>query len=329
MRFRVRLHAGDATQAQEEENIKSKHKKILLFLDKLQGGDHDWSKTERTLSDVEELQCRIISLKESINETCLSISKLRDEELFPQLVGFCGGLVEMWRTMCECHQEQDHVSQEVNHLDSSLGNDPTTDSHRHAISQLEAEVTSWYTTFSNLFRCQREYIRVLNQWVKMTDCLPETNNLMGSTSSIHDFCDVVQGVLDRLPDKVAAEAINKFLLVLRSIIRQHTEEHSLQKRCDRLQCRLEKERLSFQTLEKDNQHAKLEALKRKAEEEKVKYLHSVRKSRAMMLNNLQTSLPNVFHTLMGFSSTCVQALNDITSPMGVVASFPQSSSPVH
>lgn len=129
--------------------------------------------------------------------------------------------------------------------------------------------------------------------------------------------------------QVAAEAINSFLLVLRSIIRQLTEEHSLQKRSDRLQSRLEKERASFQTLEKDNQHPKLEALKRKAEEGNVKYLHSIRTSRAMMLNNLQTSLPNVFQTLMGFSNTCVQALNDITSPMGVVASFPPSSSPVH
>ncbi|XP_042448540.1 protein ALTERED PHOSPHATE STARVATION RESPONSE 1-like [Zingiber officinale] len=309
-------------QVKDEENIKSQHKKILLVLDKLQGGDYDWSKTERTLSDVEELQCRIISLKESINETCLSISKLRDEELFPQLVAFCDGLVKMWRTMHECHQEQDRVSQHANHLDNSLGNDPTTDSRHHAISQLEAEVTSWYTTFSNLFRCQREYIRILNQWVKMTDCLPETNNLTGSTSNIHDFCDKVQGVLDRLPDKAAAEAINSFLLVLRSIIRQHTEEHNLQKRSDRLKSRLDKEMVSFQTLEKDNQHAKLEALKKKAEEEKVKYLHSIRTSRTMMLDHLQTGLPNVFQTLMGFSSTCVQALNNITSPMGVIASFP-------
>ncbi|XP_074557006.1 protein ALTERED PHOSPHATE STARVATION RESPONSE 1-like [Curcuma longa] len=313
-------------QVKYEENIKSQHKKIL---DKLQGGDYDWSKTERNFSEVEELQCRIISIKDSINETCLSISKLRDEELLLQLVEFCVGLVEMWRAMYECHQVQNHVSQQANHLDNSLGTYPTTDSHRQAISQLVAEVTSWHSSFCNLFRCQREYIHVLRQWVRMTDCLPENNNLMGSSSSIHNFCDEVQGIVDQLPYKVAAEAINSFLLVLQSIIQQHTEEHSLQKRFERFQIRLDKEMISSQTLEKDNQQTRLEALKRKAEEEKVKYLHSIRTSRSKMLNNLQTSLPNVFQALMRISSTCMQALNDITSPMGVVATLPQSVSPVH
>ncbi|KAG6472224.1 nitrate regulatory gene2 protein-like [Zingiber officinale] len=316
-------------QVKDEENIKSQHKKILLFLDKLQGRDYDGSKTERTISDVEELQCRIISIKDSINETCMSISKLRDEKLFPQLVEFCGGLVKMWRTMYECHQVQNLVSQQANYFDNSLGTYPTTDSHRQAISQLVAEVTSWHSSFCNLFRYQREYMCVLRQWVRMTDCLPETNNLMGSSSSIHKFCDEVQGVLDQRPDKVAAEAINSFLLVVQPIIQQHSEEHSLQKRFERFQIRLEKEMISSQTLEKDNQQTRLEALKRKAEEEKVKYLHSTHTSRAMMLNNLQTRLPNVFQALMGVSSTYTQALDDITSRMGVVATLPQSVQPVH
>lgn len=111
-------------------------------------------------------------------------------------------LVEMWRAMYECHQVQNHVSQQANHLDNSLGTYPTTDSHRQAISQLVAEVTSWHSSFCNLFRCQCEYIHVLRQWVRMTDCLPENNNLMGSSSSIHNFCDEVQGIVDQLPYKV-------------------------------------------------------------------------------------------------------------------------------
>lgn len=104
--------------------------------------------------------------------------------------------------MYECHQVQNHVSQQANLLESHLGNDPTTDSHRHAVSQLETEVTSWYTSFCNLFCYQREYLRILNQWVRLTDRLPENDAPMGSTSNIRVFGEDLQRILDRLPDKV-------------------------------------------------------------------------------------------------------------------------------
>ena len=113
----------------------------------------------------------------------------------------------MWGTMYECHQVQNHVSQQANLLDNHLGTDPTTDSHQHAISQLETEVAFWYNSFCNLFCCQREYAHILNQWVRLTDCLPENDTLMGSTSSIRGFCEELQRVLDRLPDKVLPPAL--------------------------------------------------------------------------------------------------------------------------
>lgn len=43
-----------------------------------------------------------------------------------------------------------------------------------------------------------------------------------------------------------------------------------------------------------DKHAKLEALKARAEEEKNEYEKSVGITRAMTLNNLQTEFPNVF-----------------------------------
>lgn len=59
--------------------------------------------------------------------------------------------------------------------------------------------------------------------------------------------------------------------------------------------------------------AKVEVLKKQVDDEKVKYLNSVEVTRAMTLNNLQTSLPNVFRALMGFSSAYTQAFEVIRS----------------
>uniref|UniRef100_A0A2N9IYA7 Uncharacterized protein n=1 Tax=Fagus sylvatica TaxID=28930 RepID=A0A2N9IYA7_FAGSY len=54
--------------------------------------------------------------------------------------------------------------------------------------------------------------------------------------------------------------------------------------------------------------AKIEALKNQVESEKDKYLDAVQCTRTMTLNNLKTSLPNLFKALMGFSSASAQAI---------------------
>lgn len=112
---------------------------------------------------------------------------------------------------------------------------------------------------------------------------------------------------------------------------QQIEERTLQKRSDRLENRLEKELDALAQLDRYNesmvtnqdqtmeskQHllsskqAKLDGLKKRVEDEKAKYFNSVRLSRAMTLNSLHASLPNVFQSLMGFSSVCVQAFEGI------------------
>lgn len=61
------------------------------MLQKLEEEDHDWVKTDKTRSVVEKLQADILSLQESISLTCSTISKLIDEELYPQLIALISG----------------------------------------------------------------------------------------------------------------------------------------------------------------------------------------------------------------------------------------------
>lgn len=138
--------------------------------------------------------------------------------------------------------------------------------------------------------------------------------------------------------QVAAEAIKSFLSVIHSIFLQQKEECLLQKKSHRLESKLEKELTSFSDLDKHEENSvgnpalatKLEALKKRVEEEKAKYLNSVRNSRAMTLNNLQTSLPNVFQALMGFAGVCVQAFEGICQQTGATgAGHTGSISPLH
>lgn len=141
--------------------------------------------------------------------------------------------------------------------------------------------------------------------------------------------------------QVAAEAIKTFIAAIHSIVVQQTEERQLKKKSDNMeskfQSQLEKHsesamQNSAQPPNKNHSSVskndmKLDAFRKQVELEKARYLTSVRTSRAMTLNNLQTSLPNVFHALTGFSGVCMQAFEGISRCSEVTVSHSGAVSP--
>ncbi|KAG5552645.1 hypothetical protein RHGRI_010665 [Rhododendron griersonianum] len=206
-------------------------------------------------------------------------------------------------------------------------------------------VTSWYNSFHRLVKSQGEYVRAICKWIKLTYCFVEDSQWSVSSSAVHTLCEEWQLALDRLPDKVASEAIKSFLSAIQSIVLQQEEELTLRKKTDKLEQKLQRELNSLSEMEMKLEgnfnledgnslltpkhpltlkHAKVEVLKKRVNEEKAKYLNSIRVTRAMTLNNLRTSLPHVFQALMGFSSAYAQSLEAILSrpePVGCDAEF--------
>ncbi|XP_042486023.1 protein ALTERED PHOSPHATE STARVATION RESPONSE 1-like [Macadamia integrifolia] len=327
-------------EIKEEELTKLEYEKKILVLQRQETENEELPRIEKTQLSIECLQSDIMCLQQSISRTCTSILKLRDEELHLQLVELSLGLMHMWRAMYECHQVQNHIAQQMCHLINYPNADPTTDYHRQATSQLETEVTAWYNSFCNLLKSQRGYVRALTKWVQLTNFLEDDQQRSNHPCRVQALCEEWQLALDRLPDKVASESIKSFVSVIHFIILQQAEEHNLQKKYDRLEKKLEKELNSLCEMEKkldvnftgnadstlspkhplSIKRAKTEALRKQVEDEKAKYLHSVCVSRAMTLNNLQTSLPNVFQALTGFSSVCIQAFEAIHSHATSIAS---------
>ncbi|KAI3950825.1 hypothetical protein MKW92_044309 [Papaver armeniacum] len=321
-------------EIKEEEITKLEYERKTSLLQRQETGDYDLLRTEEARANIESLESNLSYLQHSIGKTCLTLLKLRDEELHPQLLELSSRLMRMWRTMYECHQVQNNISQQVNRLREYPSTEPTTAFHCLSTTQLEREVNIWYNSFCNLVKSQREYIRVLNRWVQLAESLAEDQPQIGLTSNIHILCEEWQLAFDRLPEKVAAEAIKSFVSVIHSIVLQQNEERNLQKKSDQLEKRLEKELNTLYEMEKKSKsnsttdadpslspghplvvkRARIEAFRKKVDDEKAKYLHSVQVSRAMTLNNLQTSLPNVFQALTGFASVCIQTFEAIHKP---------------
>ncbi|XP_019056127.1 PREDICTED: uncharacterized protein LOC104585875 [Nelumbo nucifera] len=320
-------------EIKEEEMFKLDYEKKILLLQKQEDEDQDWMKIEKIRSSIESLQSNILCLQQSISRICSSILHIRDKELHPQLVDLSAGLMRMWRTMYECHQVQNHIVQQVNHVIDHPSMETTTEYHRQATIQLEAEVNAWYNSFCNLLKSQRDFVRALNMWIQLTDSLLDDQQQYDCSSGVYALCEEWQLALDRLPEKVASDAIKSLLSIIHSIVLQQNEESNLQKKYDRLERRLQKELNTLDDMEKKLEgistddavsslatkhplsvkRAKTESLRRRVEDEKAKYLISAQASRAMTLNNLQTSLPNVFQALTGFSSVCAQAFEAVHS----------------
>ncbi|MBA0706021.1 hypothetical protein Golax_018163 [Gossypium laxum] len=318
-------------EVKEEEVTKLELEKKLMLLQK-QDENSDWTKTQKIKSSVENLENDMTRLQHSISTACSSILELIDEELYPQLVALTSGLMEMWKMMYKSHQFQNHISKQLNHLTDNLSMDLTTESRLQATAQLETEVSFWYYSFCRLIKSQQEYLRTLCQWIQLTDCLVSNQQQSRCSSAVRRLCEEWHLGFEKLPDKAASETIKSFLLAIQSIIQQQAEEHNQKKKSEKLQKRLQKELISLTEMEKKVEgsvltldmnstlspkhplslkRAKTEALKKRVDVEKGKHLNSVQLSKTMILNNLKTSLPNVFQALMGFSKACVEVFEAI------------------
>ncbi|KAE8716894.1 putative Root phototropism protein [Hibiscus syriacus] len=317
-------------EVKEEESTKLELERKLAFLQK-QDENQDYTKTKKIKLSIENVENVLRRLEHSISTSCSSILELIDEELYPQMDTLTSGLMEMWKMMYKCHKVQNLISQQLN-LVTDLSIDLTTEFHHQATAQLETEVSFWYYSFCKLMKSQQDYARTLCRWIQCTDCLANDNHQGRCSSAVCRLCKEWQHGFEKLPDKVASEAIWSFLLAIQVIIKHQAEQRYQQKKSDKLEERLQKELMSLTELEKKVEgsvadldvnsslspkhplslkRAKIEALKKRALVEKDKHLDSVQVNKTMTLNNLKTSLPKLFQALMGFSKASAQVFESV------------------
>lgn len=314
------------------ETIKIEHEKRVAQLRKLEMKRADYVKTEKTKKEVEKLESQMMVASQAIETTSTEIIKLRETELYPQLIVLVKGLMCMWRSMYECHQVQTHIVQQLKYLNTIPSNEPTSEIHRQATLQLELEVQQWHQSFCFLVKAQRDYIQSLAGWLRLSLFQMNKNPLSRTPqeSRIYSLCEEWHIAVEHTPDRVASEGIKSFLTVIHAIVVQQAEEHKQKKKSESAFKEFEKKVTELRSLESKygpysmldpgtatgknpviEKRAKVEILRAKAEEEKTKYEKSVSVTRAMTLNNLQMGFPHVFQAVVGFSSVCTQAFESV------------------
>ncbi|TVU10199.1 hypothetical protein EJB05_43711, partial [Eragrostis curvula] len=314
------------------EGYKQEHDKKVGLLRKQEVKGVDYLKMEKNKMEIESLESKMLVATQSIETTTTEIIRLRESELFPQLLELVAGLMSMWRGMYECHQVQTHIVQQLEYLNHARNTNPTSNVHRQAALQLEIEVDRWYSAFCSLVKSQRDYIYSLTGWLRLSlFCHHDPLSKVHRNSDIYSLCEEWQLAIDRIPDKVASEGIKTLLTVIHAVVVQQAEEQKQKKRSEAAFKEFEKKAEELRSLESKHgpyigaegygemtrkspladKRAKVEALRSRADEEKSKYEKSIGVTRAMTLNNLQTGFPNVFQAMTGFASVCMEAFESV------------------
>ncbi|KAL1820593.1 hypothetical protein ACET3Z_015462 [Daucus carota] len=317
-------------EVKNAETLKMEHEKRVKQLRRLEMKRADYIKTEKSKKEVEKLESRMMVASQGIETTSAEIIKLRESELYPQLVELVKGFMCMWRSMYECHQVQMHIVQQLKYLNTTPSNNPTSEIHRQSTLQLELEVQQWHISFCNIVKAQREYIQSLSGWLRLS-LFQFNDNSVSKTkqdSAIYSLCEEWHLAIDHAPDKVASEGINSLLTVIHGIVVQQAEEHKQKKKSESVFKEFEKKTSELRALESKygpfsmpdssgaknpvaDKRAKVAILRVKSEDERAKYEKAVSVTRSMTLNNLQMGLPHVFQAVTGFANVWMHAFESV------------------
>ncbi|KAL4582737.1 hypothetical protein LXL04_007296 [Taraxacum kok-saghyz] len=321
-------------EVKNAESLKMEHEKRVDQLRKLELKRGDYMKTEKAKKEVEKLESRVTVSSQTIESTSQEIVKLRETELYPQLVELVKGLMSMWRSLYESHQVQTHIVQQLKYVTAAAPSTAaTTEIHRQSTLQLELEVQQWHLSFCNLIKSQRDYIQSLTGWLRLSLFQFSKNPSQNKQdSAIYTLCEEWQLAVDNAPDKVASEGINAFLSVVHAIVVQQGEEMKEKRRADLSFREVERRTMELRGMESKygsgdsckktdrvvDKRGKVEVVRAKAEEEKGRYEKSKGVTRAMTLNNLQMGLPHVFQAVTGFANVWTHAFESVCNQAKVL-----------
>ncbi|MQL80534.1 hypothetical protein Taro_012961 [Colocasia esculenta] len=341
-------------EVKDREGVKIEHEKKLSTLQSLERRGRVDEKLDKTKASIAKLHSQIMVTSQAVSTTSSAIIKVRDNELAPQLLKLCCSFLSMWRSMNELHEVQNKIVQQVRGLvNHAAAIESTSDLLRQATRDLESAISAWHSSFTRIIKHQRDYVRSLYGWLKLTQIQVSNDNSEKDhysslvSTELCAFCDEWKQALERLPDTVASEAIKSFVNVVHTISVKQTEELKIRKRAESYSKELEKKTLSLRSIEKKyyqsysmvgiglpdgttdsngqvldmrdplaDKKTEIQACRRRVEDEMVRHINAIKVTREMTLNSIQTGLPGVFQAMTSFSGLFAETLEGVCRRAG-------------
>ncbi|CAO1943134.1 unnamed protein product [Urochloa humidicola] len=153
-------------EIKDEEKLRLQYEKNYRRLKSLDERGAESSTIDSTRMSVRLLRSKITINVRTANAFSAKIQKIRDEELYPQLVDLIQRFRRLWKGVLECHEKQllaIHDSK-IHQLKAMTISQSGVASE--ASRELERELTKWYRCFNKWISTQRSCIEALNGWLK-------------------------------------------------------------------------------------------------------------------------------------------------------------------
>lgn len=286
-------------EVKAEEKLRTSHMKRCKELRRLEGKSTDVNKLESIRSSIQCLSTRITVSIQMIDNICLMINKLRDEELWSQVKELIHRLSEMWRSMLECHSRQSRVMAEAKRFDEMTLKGDLDISQLELAMELKLELRNWSQSLSNWIDAQAQYVKALNSWLmrclkqepqEPTPDLSEEPPLFGAVNSWSQSLGRSDG------EKEFTEAVYKLLMqVSRQVEKRRME--------------LEEERRNVNGGDKDVER-KLVMLEKKEQkmQRKMKTVPSVEFVGSL---NLKSNMKEIFKCVEKLSTNLKQSYEEL------------------
>ncbi|XP_041015828.1 protein ROLLING AND ERECT LEAF 2-like [Juglans microcarpa x Juglans regia] len=326
------------------ELMKLEYQKKVASLEKLKKRGTNSEALEKAKAAVSHLHTRYIVDMQSMDSTVLEISRLRDDQLFPKLFQLVEGMAAMWEIMLSHHEDQSKMVMALRSLDISQSPRETSEHHHERTYQLLAVVQDWHSHFHKLVNYQKEYIKALNNWLKL-NIIPVDSNLKEKVSVPPIESPPIRGLLhawhdhlEKLPDEFARTAIHNFGAVISSIVKHQDEELKLKQKCEDTRKELARKTRQYEDWyhkymqrrapdESDPEGAEdktqnnllvekqfmVDTVQKRLEEEQEAYQRHCLQVREKSLASLKTHLPELFRELSNFSRACSKMYRNVRS----------------
>lgn len=308
-------------EVKAEEKLRIIHDRKRRRLQYLDESGAEAHKVDSTQTSVRKLSTKIRIAIQVVDSVSRMISKLRDEELWPQINELIIGLDKMWKLMLECHRCQAQVIREAKNLDAVASGGKFIDVHMEVTMQLELELLNWIFNFYAWISAQKGFIKSLNGW--LLKCLhyepeetadgiaPFSPSRIGAPP-VFVICNHWFQALERISDSEVFVAMETFSLTVLQLWEKYSE--------DQRQRMINNKDMDskLKVLERDEQkiHRALDAVNKKlvvvSEQTGTplpgQIVHHHNTTSAV---NLQSSLKQIFEAMEKFSADSLKVYEEL------------------
>ncbi|XP_027354515.1 nitrate regulatory gene2 protein-like isoform X1 [Abrus precatorius] len=309
-------------EVKAEEKLRILHQKKCRQLRRMRKTDADAHKVDSVQTFIGILATKMKISIQVVDKISNTISKLREEELWPQITRFILTFLQMWEDMQECYKCQYQELAEARTLHVSSLNRKRGNDHIDAAINLKFEVQKWNLSFSDWIHAQKSHVKALNGWLikcllyepeEVTDdSTPFSPDKIGAPP-VFVICNKWSQAVDNLSEKNVSEAVNGFMLRVNELLEKHIldlqQKLTLDKELERKVKMLERQ--------EQKMHKVVQARERKmvpvAKEETDALLRGdvVHHGDIVDANHLQTGLKKIFVSMERFIATTARLYEEL------------------